>query len=514
MALDVMFKRILRAGQPDLVLNLLPAPEGQQYLDNHWWPEERLKAHLHRHGFDYISDTVELNDGMDPVVGECRKCGRITAKRLADYSWGCTCQQNKRSVAPGNSTTGRQLLIDSGSAALRWWDHDHNDPATLQTVTLKATRQCHWVCPNCEHRFPEKVNNMTAHGPSCPLCAAAQREERSADYELWKVTPVAEVPELLAAWIDEEDPSQVMVAGGSGRPLKRFRCPKGHTCSLVPLTFLQSGCPSCRAAETRRTKRPMVADLLPEIAEQWHPTRNGKLTPQSVLWDSKRSIWWLTDCCGYEWPASPRDRDKYDRLRCPQCETKLGSLAWQDPGLAAEWSPSNPVSAWHVRPYGKTDFEPEWICAINNAHMWPSSLSSRSNGAGCPECKVAGKSKIELAHHSAAETAFPGAKSGAILRDAAFKTRKSWSVDISATIEDKRVVMEYDGAYWHREPSKILIDEYKTRDLLGAGYVVVRLREDDLPPLGVHHRNYHEVQVYSAAPKPHEVMNTIKGLMG
>jgi hypothetical protein len=125
-----------------------------------------------------------------------------------------------------------------------------------------------------------------------------------------------------------------------------------------------------------------------------------------------------------------------------------------------------------------------------------------------------GKSKIELAHHSAAETAFPGAKSGAILRDAAFKTRKSWSVDISATIEDKRVVMEYDGAYWHREPSKILIDEYKTRDLLGAGYVVVRLREDDLPPLGVHHRNYHEVQVYSAAPKPHEVMNTIKGLMG
>ena len=86
-------------------------------------------------------------------------------------------------------------------------------------------------------------------------------------------------------------------------------------------------------------------ETLPEIASQWHPSRNGKLTAADVVWDSKRAVWWLADCCGHEWEESPRSRDKYDRLRCPECRTILGSLAWHDPGLAAEWSPKNPVTA-------------------------------------------------------------------------------------------------------------------------------------------------------------------------
>ncbi|WP_227008235.1 zinc-ribbon domain-containing protein [Pseudarthrobacter sp. AB1] len=509
-AFEVMLRTILRAGKPVMILHLLPEPEGQQFLDAHWWPGERLKAHLDRHGYDFISNTVEFNDGMDPVVGKCRRCGRITAQRLSDYGWGCTCKQNKRSTTPGAKTSGRQLLVDSDSPALSWWDHENNDEAAFQTVTLKATRACNWRCPSCGHRFPEKVNEMTAQRPSCPVCAAARRAQWNEEYERWKVTPVADVPELAAAWVDGDDPSQVMVVGSSHRPLRKFRCPQGHACSLVPLTFLQSGCPSCKAAETRKAKRSMVADILPEIASQWHPTRNGKLAPQTVFWDSKRTIWWVADCCGHEWGATPRDRDKYDRLRCPRCETKLGSLAWQDPGLAAEWSDANPVTAWEVRSYGKTDFVPEWICAINNAHVWPSSLAGRSNGSGCPECKKVGKSKVELAHHAAAEAAFSGARSGAILRDSVFQTRKSWSADISAVVGGHTLVIEYDGAYWHRPPAKVLVDEYKTRDLLAAGYLVVRLREDDLIPLDIQHPNYGEVRVYSAAPKPHDVMMKIQ----
>ena len=104
------------------------------------------------------------------------------------------------------------------------------------------------------------------------------------------------------------------------------------------------------------------------------------------------------------------------RLRCPLCRTLLGSLAWHDPGLAAEWSPANLVSAWDVRPLGSTPFTPEWICATNGAHVWQSPLSGRSSGAECPECKVAGKSKIELVHHAAAVDAFSSARSDAILR--------------------------------------------------------------------------------------------------
>ena len=47
-----------------------------------------------------------------------------------------------------------------------------------------------------------------------------------------------------------------------------------------------------------------------------------------------------------------------------------------------------------------------------------------------------------------------------------------------------------------------MTDVRKTADLLAAGNFVVRLREDDLPPLGISHASYREVRVYSTSPNP------------
>lgn len=489
------------------------------------YSSEEIIAHAAKNGYDFIATTVEVNDGNDPIIVCCRACKRISAERMGDIAWGCSCSRNVRSANPTEVTakaaparnirsadpaglnTSKALFADSDDAALDWWDHGLNDEKTFRTITLRATRTCHWICPECRHPFPAKVVDMTAGRHACPVCGALRKAEWEKEYERWKTTPVADVPELAAAWADEADPRTVMVAGDW--MLSRFRCPAGHHPRISPLTFLESGCPSCRGAETRKSQKNWLADTLPEIAEQWHPTLNSKLSARDVVWDSKRTVWWLADCCGHEWEESPRSRDKYDRLRCPQCRTILGSLAWQDPGLAAEWSPANPVKASYVRPYATTSFVPEWICATNQAHVWTGSLSGRSNGAECPECREAGKSKVELAHHAAAEQRFPGARSGAVLRDKAFTTRKSWTADISADIGGRRLVVEYDGAYWHREPAKVVTDVRKTADLLAAGYLVVRLREDDLPPLEISHAGYLEVRVYSAAPQPQKAMEEI-----
>lgn len=418
-----------------------------------------------------------------------------------------TPSRNIRSSNPISPRVAKILLAESEDRALEWWDHERNDEKTFRTVTLRATRTCHWICPECGLSFEERVLEMTGGRPSCPDCSKRRGAERQAEYDRLKITPVADVPKLAAAWADEADPRTVMVAGDL--ELRRFKCPKGHHPKVNPLRYLESGCPSCRAAETRRTQKNWLTDTLPEIASQWHPTRNGKFTPHNVVWDSKRVVWWRADCCGHEWEDSPRNRDKYERLRCPKCRTILGSLAWQDPGLAAEWSPSNPLSAWHVRPYASTPFIPEWICATDPTHAWNSPLSARSNGAECPDCRVTGKSKIELAYFAAAKEAFKGVRSGANLRAKQFSTRKNWTADIYAKADGRSVVIEYDGAYWHSAPAKILIDERKSLDLLAAGYFVVRLREDDLPPLPVENRHYKEIRVYSVAPRPQAVMAEI-----
>jgi hypothetical protein len=161
---------------------------------------------------------------------------------------------------------------------------------------------------------------------------------------------------------------------------------------------------------------------------------------------------------------------------------------------------------WESFPQG---FVSEWVCANNPAHVWQAPLGTRSNGAGCPECRQVGKSRVELDYHRAVEKAFGRARSGAVLRDAAFTTRQSWTADITVTIDAKTVVIEYDGAYWRAPPAKQLVDERKTLDFLAAGYRVVRLREDPLPILGIEHPHLLQTWVYPSAHQPEKVIAQI-----
>lgn len=61
-----------------------------------------------------------------------------------------------------------------------------------------------------------------------------------------------------------------------------------------------SGCPKC--AGLLVTPATCLAARLPELAAQWHPTRNGSLTPNDVMPRSGKKAWWL--CAnGHSWQA-------------------------------------------------------------------------------------------------------------------------------------------------------------------------------------------------------------------
>lgn len=59
--------------------------------------------------------------------------------------------------------------------------------------------------------------------------------------------------------------------------------------------------------------------------------------------------------------------------------------------------------------------------------------------------------------------------------------------------EDTPVVIEYDGSYWHSQPDKFEVDAQKTRALLDKGYLVVRIRSDDLAFLDITHESLLQV---------------------
>ena len=67
-----------------------------------------------------------------------------------------------------------------------------------------------------------------------------------------------------------------------------------------------------------------LADLHPELVNQWHKTENGKLKPEDVTQGSGKKVWW--QCIeGHEWPASINSRTgnkKQIGRGCPDCAKK------------------------------------------------------------------------------------------------------------------------------------------------------------------------------------------------
>lgn len=57
----------------------------------------------------------------------------------------------------------------------------------------------------------------------------------------------------------------------------------------------------------------------PELADEWHPTKNGNLKPEYITYGSHKKIWWVCKE-GHEWCAIAKDRSR--GINCPVCRKK------------------------------------------------------------------------------------------------------------------------------------------------------------------------------------------------
>lgn len=144
-----------------------------------------------------------------------------------------------------------------------------------------------------------------------------------------------------------------------------------------------------------------LAVVCPELCKEWHPTKNGDLTPDMVSYGSGKKVWWYLSYYDekknktfeLEWEARITGRVK--GRNCPYLTGNKVLKGFNDfetehPELAKEWHPTknkirpDEVSSgsdkkvWWLMPYydektGKT-FKFEWQATINN----------RVKESGCP----------------------------------------------------------------------------------------------------------------------------------
>ena len=134
------------------------------------------------------------------------------------------------------------------------------------------------------------------------------------------------------------------------------------------------------------TSKKCLANVTPELTLEWHPVKNGKLTPSDVSFGSHKKIWWRCNR-GHEWAASVASRST-NLNGCPYCANKMvcvdNCLGTLHPELVSEWhlTKNNSLTPHDVvSGSGKYVW---WIC--HKGHEWESRVVDRINGYGCPYC--------------------------------------------------------------------------------------------------------------------------------
>jgi hypothetical protein len=220
----------------------------------------------------------------------------------------------------------------------------------------------------------------------------------------------------------------------------------------------------------------------PEYAAQLHPTLNDKKATELVANSGYIATW--TNCVvdpRHIWRASLDSRIGKG-AGCTVCLGQtimpgINDLLSQHPEIADELHHSNPLRADEIG--SGSGRVMKWECPLG--HIWRCNVTGRTvNGQLCTTCVGSGSAPEfvlrQLLSSSSKWATFSGHPSK---EPVAWGRRTSMLVDAVGYLNDdpgRRVVVEYDGAYFHDSQLSISRDTLKTASLLRAGYLVVRLR--------------------------------------
>lgn len=113
-----------------------------------------------------------------------------------------------------------------------------------------------------------------------------------------------------------------------------------------------------------------LATKYPDLAKLWHPTKNGKLTPDMVMPESNKKFWWFL---AYDDPNTGKHHDfewyesVYSLTRRRVCPFLRGTKAW--PGFN-DLSTTHPElsSQWH--PIKNGALTPEMVASGSGKRVW------------------------------------------------------------------------------------------------------------------------------------------------
>ncbi len=257
------------------------------------------------------------------------------------------------------------------------WCYEKNCGWGPENFSSGSNVSAWWKCNQCKFNWQTKINNRTNRDSDCPQCFLGETTDlrdypnayKQFDYKRNKnVDPHCLPKSKSIHWQCEASPDH--------RWQSRF---------AVRTDGVR--CPYCRGILASRTNN---LSQIPKLAKQFHPTKNGTLTPKDVTIGSAKPYWWLCNKANdHAWRASIKDR-LYQESGCPYCANQLvcrsNSLAVLYPKIAREWHPSLNTTKTPKTVVGTSDYRAWWQCKTCK-HAWQARVVDRTKkGSGCPAC--------------------------------------------------------------------------------------------------------------------------------
>jgi hypothetical protein len=272
--------------------------------------------------------------------------------------------------------------------------HPTKNTIDVNKLRLRSNKKIWWICDK-GHEWLAIIDNRTTRKAQCPYCMNV----KVCLLNCMETT----YPNIALEWHPTKNgvltPKDIL-PGTNVKYWWKCSINPGHEWETTPnVRCLKScGCPHCNGKTTYGGNT--IADKYPEIAKEWHPTKNGNIKPDAICPKAMTKIWWICPD-KHEYIAICNNRTSERNTGCPYCAGKLvclkNSLGYCYPEIAKEWHPTknSKTPADFTSHSGKKVW---WRCIKNPTHEWFIDISNRtSHKTGCPYCNVSHmESAVEL----------------------------------------------------------------------------------------------------------------------
>lgn len=444
----------------------------------------------HPHIYAQLYDAKNSQDGIDTSQLTSGMHMRVWWQCEQGHAWQAVVYSRIKNECPYCS--GRKILSGyndlqtlAPKVAVQFHPSKNGD-LSPSTLSPNSNLKLWWMC-TLGHEWETSACKRVSQGTKCPVCT--NRIVLPGFNDLAYLNP-----DLSKHWHPSLNGKLTpqMVTPGANRSVW-WLCDQGHEYkSVVTARQNGKGCGIC-FGQVLLLGFNDLRTRFPAVANQWHPTKNDGITPESVLSGSHKRVWWKCSE-GHEWMTTISSRTHANR-GCKFCAGQAAvpgvtDLETLNPEVALQWN--------HAK--NGNDFLPSmvtagsnqrvwWIC--DQGHEWATTVSARKNGSQCRICVGAGVSKTAWDWYESLAAHISGLMYEKNI-EAKWKTHQSMIVDMISF--DHNIVIEYDGWFYHsgERSNKSLEwhlehDVLKTQALLEEGYRVVRIREGKLPYLDLNH---------------------------